>query len=87
MESTEPEQTGMESTEPTPAETEPAGAAPADAESADADAQADPLTGFVTDPAARAELARRMTELADLIEEAGEALGEILEGVQRGQRG
>jgi hypothetical protein len=87
MESTEPEQTGMESTGPETAETEPAGAASADADSVDADEQADPLAGFVTDPGARAELARRMAELADLIEEAGEALGEILESVQRGQPG
>ncbi|TLS44557.1 hypothetical protein FE633_19845 [Streptomyces montanus] len=41
------------------------------------------LTDFVTDPAARAELARRMEELADLINEADEALGDILDSVQR----
>ncbi|MDQ1036561.1 hypothetical protein QFZ75_002977 [Streptomyces sp. V3I8] len=44
---------------------------------------ADPLAGFVPDPAARAELARRMSELAGLVEEAGDALGEILAEVQR----
>ncbi|MEV0217962.1 hypothetical protein [Streptomyces sp. NPDC050704] len=49
-----------------------------------AEESAQELTDFVTDPAARVELARRMAELADLVEEAGEALGEILEGVQRG---
>jgi hypothetical protein len=45
---------------------------------------ADPLGAFVPDPAVRAELARRMSELADLVEEAGEALGEILAEVRRG---
>ncbi len=50
----------------------------------DAAHPADPLGAFVPDPAVRAELARRMSELADLVEEAGEALGEILAEVQRG---
>ncbi|MGW6009941.1 hypothetical protein [Streptomyces sp. NPDC055210] len=44
------------------------------------------LVDFVPDPAARAELARRMSELADLIDEAGDALGEILQDVQRLRR-
>ncbi|GGX39034.1 hypothetical protein GCM10010515_01700 [Streptomyces fructofermentans] len=39
---------------------------------------------FVDDPAVRAELARRMAELAELLDEAGEALGGILQDVRRG---
>ncbi|WAU85310.1 hypothetical protein O1Q96_39785 [Streptomyces sp. Qhu-G9] len=64
-----------------PAAGEPTGREP----SAEAPAgRTEPLADFVPDPAARAELARRMSELADLIDEAGDALGEILEDVQRG---
>ncbi|WP_328494377.1 hypothetical protein OHS59_17760 [Streptomyces sp. NBC_00414] len=53
-------------------------------EPTDPDESAPALVDFVPDPAARAELARRMSELADLIDEAGDALGEILADVQRG---
>ncbi|WP_155589850.1 hypothetical protein [Streptomyces cavernae] len=41
------------------------------------------LTDFVTDPAARRELARRIEEIADLVGEADDILGEILHGVRR----
>ncbi|MFC8200881.1 hypothetical protein ACFUTV_36620 [Streptomyces sp. NPDC057298] len=66
-----------------PAGREPSGEAPAGRSEAPA-GRSEPLADFVPDPAARAELARRMSELADLIDEAGDALGEILEDVQRG---
>lgn len=46
---------------------------------------ADPLDGFVSDPAARAELARRTAELAGLVDEAGDVLGGILAEFQRGR--
>lgn len=37
------------------------------------------LTDFVSDPAVRRELVRRIEEIADLIAEADAVLGEILE--------
>ncbi|MFE7032465.1 hypothetical protein ACFU9Y_19325 [Streptomyces sp. NPDC057621] len=65
--------------EPAEAQKPADGAEPADGPDAGAS-----LVDFVPDPAVRAELARRMSELAGLVDEAGDALGEILQDVQRG---
>ncbi|MFE9683562.1 hypothetical protein [Streptomyces sp. NPDC006285] len=76
----------MEAAEPAPAgpPVTPAGTPGGGSDEAP-DGRPDPLAGFVPDPAARAELARRMSELAGLLDEAGDVLGEILENVQRGR--
>ncbi|MFE1795784.1 hypothetical protein ACFW9L_06405 [Streptomyces sp. NPDC059517] len=78
----------MESAEPSgrpgpePADT----GAPEGCGAAEVPERVEGLVDFVPDPAARAELARRMSELADLIDEAGDTLGEILQDVQRLRR-
>lgn len=38
---------------------------------------------FVTDPAVRRELVRRIEEITGLIDEADDILGEILDGLRR----
>ncbi|WP_221347776.1 hypothetical protein [Streptomyces beigongshangae] len=76
----EPDGTAAPEDPSTPPQTAPAASGPGIAP------PVGPLGDFVVDPAARAELARRTAEIAELLDEAGDALGGILAEMQREAR-